>query len=336
LLLALALAACSPKQVPSGPDLAAPRLAEDALVMADGTRLALSRWRPDGAPTAVILGLHGFNDYAEGFALPGRWFARQGMALYAYDQRGFGRTPHRGLWPGTGQLVGDLATAVELIRQRHPETPVYLLGVSMGGAAILSAAGRGQLPEVAGAVLAAPAVWASSEMPFYQRWALWISAHTVPGLELTGAGLDRLASSNIPMLRALGRDPYVVGATRVDAMYGLTRLMTEAFAAGDALDAPTLALYGQRDEIVPPEPTAKLWWRLRARDRTTLALYRQGWHMLLRDLQAPTVWRDIAAWIDRGGRGPLPSAADGRAAAALSTGRIRSLPRPGRIRAGVR
>lgn len=301
--------------------------------MPDGARLPLESWRADGDPDAVFIGLHGFNDYAHAFAMPGRWFAEHGMALYAYDQRGFGRTDHAGLWPGTDALVADLAVAVRLIRTRHPGTPVYLLGASMGGAVILAADGRGGLTGVDGAVLAAPAVWAISEMPFYQRAALWLSVHTVPWMSLSGAGLDRLPSDNIPMLRRFAQDPLVISDTRIDAIFGLTRLMGEALAAAAALDTPTLALYGRHDEIVPPEPTGKLWRQMP--DGHTRGLYDTGWHMMLRDLQAPTVWADIRAWIEQGRRGPLPSGADTAAEAALRSGGIESLPRPKRIRAGV-
>ena len=327
------LTACTPKTVPPGEATQEPRIAADALVMPDGARLPLESWLPDGDPEAVLIGLHGFNDYAHAFAMPGRWFAQHGMALYAYDQRGFGRTDHTGLWPGIDALVGDLRTAVRLIRDRHPDTPVYLLGASMGGAVILAADGRGGLAGVDGAVLAAPAVWAISEMPFYQRWALWLTVHTVPWMSLSGAGLDRLPSDNIPMLRRFGKDPLVISDTRIDAVYGLTRLMGEALAAGEALKVPTLALYGRRDEIVPPGPTEKLWRRLP--EAHTRALYDTGWHMILRDLHAPTVWADIRAWIAQGGTGPLPSGADAAAQAALDTGGIEPLPRPERIRAGV-
>ena len=50
---------------------------------------------------AVILALHGFNDYSNAFEGPGEVWAGHGIATYAYDQRGFGAAPERGLWPGT-------------------------------------------------------------------------------------------------------------------------------------------------------------------------------------------------------------------------------------------
>lgn len=322
--VALLLGACAPRLVPPGPaapDGVTPSVKNSHLRMADGTRLPLRVWPArDGEPDAIILGVHGFNDYSMAFDLPGQWFAAQGDTLYAYDQRGFGATAHAGLWPGTDRLVGDLATTIRLLRARHPDKPFYLLGTSMGGAVILAAAGRDALPEVDGIVLAAPAVWARETMPFYQRWALWLTVHTVPWMRLTGEGLDVQATDNLVELYALGMDPLVIKATRIDAMHGLTDLMSEALAAADSLPAPSLLLYGAKDEIIPAEPTLELWRRVADKPGITPALYEDGWHMVLRDLQAYTVWHDIHSWMERGN--PLPSDADARARRAIRAGRM--------------
>ncbi|RDD60390.1 lysophospholipase [Ferruginivarius sediminum] len=321
-LLVLALAACTPRLVPPGPDAPAgttPAVQENQLRMADGTRLPLRIWPArEGEPKAIVLGVHGFNDYSMAFDLPGQWFAAQGYTLYAYDQRGFGATRYAGLWPGTDALTEDLGTAIVLLRERHPDKPFFVVGTSMGGAVVLAAAERGVLPRVDGAVLAAPAVWGRRTMPFYQRWALWLTVHTVPWMRMTAEGLDILATDNLIELYAMGMDPLVITATRIDAMYGLTDLMSEALEAGDVLPAPTLLLYGAKDEIVPAEPMLELWERVDERPGITPALYDDGWHMILRDRQAYTVWRDIAHWMREGN--PLPSGADRRARQAIAVG----------------
>jgi alpha-beta hydrolase superfamily lysophospholipase len=137
-----AAAGCTPRLIPMGPAIGEPSLADDALVMADGARLPLRKWLPErGAPVhASILALHGFNEYARSFAEDfAPLFTRAGVAVYAYDQRGFGEAPGRGLWAGTRILAEDLATASRLVRARHPGTPLYLLGESMGGAVVLAA-----------------------------------------------------------------------------------------------------------------------------------------------------------------------------------------------------
>jgi len=326
LAVALSLGACAaPQLAPPGPgpvggaDSGGARLESGRFVTADGLSLPLRNWQPAGAPKAVILALHGFNDYSKAFEDPARDWAAMGIATYAYDQRGFGAAPYRGLWAGSDALTGDLADAARALKARYPQLPLYLLGDSMGGAVVLAAMASDDPPPADGIVLAAPAVWARSAMPWYQRSILWLSAHGMPSLELSGRGLKIQASDNIEMLRGLGRDPLVIKETRVDAVYGLVELMDKALAAAPAIEGPALLLYGQHDEIVPREPTFQLWRELPAAQQRVQrqALYDDGWHMLLRDLDAQTVREDVAAWI-ADPTAPLPSGADARAAAALA------------------
>ncbi|HMA11634.1 MAG TPA: alpha/beta fold hydrolase, partial [Steroidobacteraceae bacterium] len=93
-----------------GERVTTPRLESDRVIAADGAVLPLRVWQPQGAPRAVVLALHGFNDYRQAFAEVGPFLAAQGFAIYAYDQRGFGATAQRGIWPGTASLVDDART----------------------------------------------------------------------------------------------------------------------------------------------------------------------------------------------------------------------------------
>ena len=94
----------------------APRFTEHHFVTTDGKRLPLRRWLPRGRVRAVILALHGFNDYSNAFAASGTAWAKDGIAAYAYDQRGFGAAPERGRWPGRAALAIDAATACGILR----------------------------------------------------------------------------------------------------------------------------------------------------------------------------------------------------------------------------
>ena len=209
-------------------------------------------------------------------------------------------------------LSADLKAFTQLVRRRHPDTPLYLLGDSMGGAvAMVTLARHRRIAD--GAVLVAPAVWGRRHMNLFQRALLWVVARTMPWLTLTGEGLEIRPSDNLPMLRALSRDPKVIKRTRVDAIEGLVDLMDAAFAAAPALEGKFLLLYGRRDEIIPAEPSFEVLAQLRARTAARAAIYDRGYHMLLRDLAAETAWKDIAAWIDDA-QAPLPSGAEATAA----------------------
>ena len=163
------LAGCAtPLAQQRGERLSAPRLEADHVIAADGAKLPLSTWRPQGAPRAIVLALHGFNDYRQAFAEVGPFLAAKGFATYAYDQRGFGATAQRGIWPGSAALMDDARTVTALLRQAHPGRPLYLLGESMGGAVAMSI--LAETPAAFdGTVLVAPAVWGRATMNPLQR-----------------------------------------------------------------------------------------------------------------------------------------------------------------------
>jgi acylglycerol lipase len=314
LLVALLLSACAAELHPAGPPVTTPLLDHNHWQATDGASLPLRAWLPPGdKPKAVVLALHGMNDYSNAFDGPGRALAAKGIAVYAYDQRGFGKAPHAGYWSGAGDLAQDLRVAAHLVAERHPGLPLYLLGESMGGAVVILATAEAPPPEVKGIILSAPAVWGRSDMNVFQRIALWLSYNVAPGWQLTGQGLHIKPSDNIEMLRALSRDPLVLKATRVDAIHGLVDLMDAAFAEAPRVRLPTLVLYGEKDEIIPAEPTWDMIEHLPGlRSTQRVALYDRGYHMLMRDLEAAVVLDDIAAWI-ADPAAPLPSGADARA-----------------------
>ena len=137
--------------------------------MPDGVKLPMYRWSHSGKLQAILLGLHGFNDYGMFIKKAATFFGMGGVKVYSYDQRGFGRSPNPGFWPGTAALCQDLIFVTMLLRDRHEGVPIYLLGHSMGGAVLISALSGDDPPLVDGVILVAPAVWGRETMPFYQR-----------------------------------------------------------------------------------------------------------------------------------------------------------------------
>jgi acylglycerol lipase len=310
LSLVALLAGCAelPRNVPQA--TYSPTLGRAHFVAADGAVLPVRAWLPKThPPRAIILGLHGFNDYSKAFESPGGYLRQRGIAVFAYDQRGFGNAPGRGIWAGTATYVADLAAITRQLQHRYPGIPIYLLGESMGAALAIVAMTHEAPPRVDGLILSAPAVWARDLMPWYQRAVLALFAATLPELELTGSGLKIQASDNIEMLRGLGRDPLVIKSTRVAAVDGLSDLMDAAQARAGALKLPLLVLYGQRDEVIPLPPVVAMLNKLVNRPDVRMALYPEGYHLLLRDLNATVPLGDIAAWINDH-QAPLPSAYD--------------------------
>jgi acylglycerol lipase len=320
----VAMAACTPTVVGLGPETQAPTLETERLVARDGATLPLRSWRPDGEPRAAIVALHGFGDHAEAFALPAPNWARDGIVTYAYDQRGFGRGPHRGRWAGTDAYVADLADALTLVRARHPGLPVFVLGESMGGAVAMVAAARGAIDPADGLILVAPAVRGSAALGPIATGTMRVLANTVPWLSGPSGSAGIRPTDNVALLRSFSRDPLVLRTPRVDMVWGLIGLMDEAVAAAPGIAQPSLVLVGGRDIIVPDGAIAGMLARMPATgpNARRVAVYDDGWHMLLRDLQGARVQADVAHWVISRRSAPdqpLPSGADRRALVAQST-----------------
>lgn len=310
------LGACAPlAQMPGSPgaSFGGPSLGPDAFVTGDGKRLGLSVWPAEGEaePWAVIVGLHGMNDYAEAFTLAAPVWSAAGVTTYAYDQRGFGRSPQRGIWGGTELMIEDLRTACALARARHPDAVLAVVGESMGGAVAVAAFGSERPPDADRLILSAPAVWGWDAQPLLYKTSLWVGAHTFPAYAGTPPSLFTRkirASDNIEHLRRMRKDRNLLFRTRIDAVYGLVGLMQRAATGVGAIKRPppVFYAYGMNDTIIEEAPTLVAVRQLRPGDRS--AHYERGYHMLTRDLQGPVVSRDMLSFI-RDPEAPLPSGA---------------------------
>jgi alpha-beta hydrolase superfamily lysophospholipase len=308
-VVVMLLTACARAQVQiPGDQPGEPQLAYNHALMEDGYRLPLGHWLPDTPARAVVLALHGFNDFHQSHAPLASRLADNGVAVYAYDQRGFGDTPQAGIWPGTDRLVSDTRTMIRLLRQRYPERPLYLLGESMGVAVAIIAATTIPIPDLDGLILQAPAVWGREIQPWYQRLGLWLGVRITPGLELDAAWVDAEPTDDPQWRDYWAGHPLVRQESRIDTLAGVSELMDQALSASGWITLPTLILYGGRDEIIPAEAVCHMLYRLPSVQANHLAFayYPEGWHFLTRDSRSGETRRDIVAWV-RDPSAELPS-----------------------------
>jgi acylglycerol lipase len=325
-LMLWALAACAPLQqgplqFDRAPDAG---FSENWFTSFDGAELGLDVWRPEPArseafgpnageaaegtvPETVIIAIHGMNDYAGAFRDAGAWWREQGATVYAYDQRGFGRSPRSGIWPEHEVMRRDLRTAVKVAREQHPDARIAVVGESMGASVAITAFAGDDPPDVDALILSGPGLRGWSALPWYYSVSLWASAHVRPGwVVVPPKGVRITPTDNNDKLREMWNDPLVQKTNRIDSVYGVVSIMEEADARISQLPKkiPTLLLYGARDEVIPPNGVQRAARKLPAHVKT--AYYANGYHMLMNDLQAKTVWADILAFVDDP-RAPLPS-----------------------------
>jgi acylglycerol lipase len=104
----------------------------------------------------------------------------------------------------------------------------------------------------------------------------------------------------------------VIKSPRVDLVWGLVNAMDGALEAAPKLKGPMLIAYGARERVVPPSIMRMLARRIPDDPTIKFAVYDEGYHLLLRDLQAGRVQQDVLSWM-LDPQAPLPSGADKRA-----------------------
>jgi alpha-beta hydrolase superfamily lysophospholipase len=272
-----------------------PRLHPDRVMTGDATRLPLVSWQPEGELHGIVLALHGYGDYRQAFAALGPWLAQRGLALVAYDQRGFGETSARGSWPGAATRVQDLADVVEALRADEPQLPLIVLGESMGGSVALAGLASGQVQGVDRLILAAPGV-RSSDLPLQQLHdlALRLGALALPWLaiELRRGGQPWLAPEEA---ERFADDPLILRELSVGTYDGLIELADLASFGAEAELPPTLVLYGELDATIRRAAIDELMERLGARGAQRL--YPDRHHLLLHEATREELFADCLAWL---------------------------------------
>lgn len=301
LLLVFSLSACA---VPFGVPHASPGhpiVTNGYFALPDGARLPYRYYPASGPAHAVVLALHGYTDSRDGWKMLAGVLNAEGIAVYAPDQSGFGATINRGQWPGTDTLVDEAREMAVLLRAKYPDTKLFVMGESMGGAIGILLGASSDPPPVDGYILSAPAVWGGKALNPALRATLRIAALAAPYKRLTGSSAHVLASDNIPALIAFGEDPLTLDAPSIANIAGLVKLMGQAQAACKDFNQPALFLYGGHDELIPPGAMRRCWLALPAdaleSGRIILAFYPPDYHLIERDLERATPDGDIGSFI---------------------------------------
>ena len=318
LLLMLVLAGCATHLAPPGPPIEPARETADAFVMPDGMRLPYRAWLPEGAPWAVMLALHGMNDSRDAWEIPAPDFAAAGIAVFSPDQRGFGDTRRRA---ATGRARPRWWTTPGAWRRccgaRYPHARLILMGESMGAAALMCLA---TAPDRAGRRHLCAGVTGGLEPvgdePVRARWAVADRRGCCPGSPSPANQHTSWPATTSAALIRLSRDPLTIHDTRFDTIDGLVNLMDAAAAAAPRFNAPSLFLYGGKDELIPPGcHGAGLAGPAAGAGAGVLP---RGYHLLLRDLERAGPIGDVINWL-LVPAAPLPSGAEAAAAAWLAS-----------------
>ncbi len=261
-----------------------------------GVRLYYRAWLPSSASRAVLVNLHGLGDHSGLYPNLASYFPPRGIALYAYDMRGNGRSPgQRAYVREWDEYRGDLEAFLDQVRQREGANPIFLLGNSLGGLVVLEYA-LVQPRGISGVVAAAAPLGKLGVPPLLMALGR-VFSRVLPRFAIR-TGMD---------LSGLARDPAVVEAVLADPFFhrwGTARLSTEVTKAIERVQAaapkfplPLLILHGSEDRMVPPDGSRQFFSQVQHPDREYRE-YPGAYHGLFADAGYEAVLRDVERWIE--------------------------------------
>jgi acylglycerol lipase len=271
---------------------------EGQLEGAKGLEIYWQGWQGEAPTRATVVISHGAGEHSGRYERVAVQLAALGYPVYALDHRGHGHSGgRRALVDRLDNAAADLDLLVERARSEHPDTPLFLLGHSLGGTIALRYALRHQ-DKLDGLILSGP-----------------VAAVDLPPAPVRLAA--KALSATLPWMGALAVDPAVVSrdpaeveAYRTDPLvhHGKlpVRTVAEIAAATErfpeqvgSLTLPILLVHGSEDRLAPVRGSRTVHERAGSDDKT-LKIYDGLFHEVLNELpeDRARVLADIVAWLN--------------------------------------
>lgn len=261
-----------------------------------GLKIHTRSWQAQGKARAVMILVHGFNAHGGYMQWPGEQFAAKGLAAYALDLRGRGKSEGERFYVEKfSDYLGDVHKLVNIARSEHPGLPIYVLGHSAGGVIATSYVFEHQ-DEIAGLVCESFAF--DVGLPHLVQLALQGISHLAPHLHVFS--LNNADFSRDPKaVEAMNNDPLIAKESQpAETASEMLKAAERLKANMPQFTAPVLIIHGTDDKATRPAGSQYFYDNAGSTDKT-LKLYDGHYHDLLNDVGKETVLVDIQSWVDK-------------------------------------
>jgi len=252
---------------------------------------------PTANPRAVLILAHGLAEHSGRYGEFSSFFADAGIATYALDFPGHGRSDgKRGHIRDFQEYTEALVGLLSLAREAHPDIPFVLFGHSMGGLIAANFLLQHQSEFVA-AVLTGAAIQSPQQPSSIVLFINRVIASVMPRL-----GVLRMDASGI------SRDPQVISDYENDPLVyrgkATAGLVTALFSAmkrvvdnATSIRLPMLIMHGSVDSLTAVEGSKLLHDSISSEDKK-IVIYDGLYHEILNEPERKNVMEDILQWLE--------------------------------------
>ena len=262
-----------------------------------GINLFSQSWHPESEPKAAMAIVHGVAEHSDRYQNLVDNLVDLGCALYAFDQRGHGRSEgQRSYIESWDEYRADLGTFLSLVREHQPTLPLFTYGHSMGALVILDYLLHGFNGLTGVIVSGSPIDSSDAASPALVATARVLSV-IWPTFSLSTPINPAHLSCDARVVQAYQEDPEVSKALPV--RWGTEYLRTQEWVKKHAseIEIPILIVHGGDDLLCAPEGSQYLYNQISSDDKT-LKIYPSYFHEIHNEPGHVIVMEDINTWID--------------------------------------
>jgi acylglycerol lipase len=272
--------------------------AESQFIQAsDGVELHYLRWSSGPAPPwAVVIFLHGIASHAGWFGETAADLLEQGVAVYAPDRRGSGRSGGpRGHLARYERALDDVEQIVRLVAAEQEGTPVFLAASSWAAKlAIVYAVLRPT--SLSGLMLLGPGLTPGVNLSPARQMKVMVGHVVAPMACLPIPLTPELYTANPPYLEFIRADPLRLLEATAQFFWQTARLDRRRRRTSERLRLPLLVLQGQDDAMIDVPKTRRWFERLDLQDKTYRS-YPGAGHTLDFEPDRSRYLADMLTWL---------------------------------------
>ena len=269
---------------------------EDSFRGTNGIHLYYQYWLPANEPRAILLIVHGLAEHSGRYMNIVNHFVPKGFAIYGFDLPGHGKSEGlRGYIERFSCFLDNLDAFLDVVRSRHHNSKIFIMGHSMGGTIATAYAVQHQ-HKFDGLIVSGATLFAGSSISPLQIILAKIFSLLLPKIGITVIDASAI-SRDEAVVNNYVNDPLVyrgkirarLGAEFIRTMQVLPRQMPD-------IALPILIMHGTADRLSNPKSSELLYERASSDDKT-LKLYTGFYHEIFNEPGREQVFADMESWL---------------------------------------
>lgn len=261
----------------------------------DGTKLFYLKDIPK-KPVANILINHGFAEHCSRYDYVAKRLKEENIGVYRYDLRGHGRSQSKkGHIRDFMDFAKDADEMVDLIKKENPDTPLFMLGHSMGG--FVTCLYGIQYPNrLEGQIFSGAAVRRVPQVEGFKGDLYRFINLFLPNMKVKNQ-LSKDICSVSKVVEEYERDPMVLTEATLNFYVQFLVKGTDWIEKNiEKYRCTCLITHGEKDKIVPKETAIYLYNSISSKDKE-IKIYDDLYHEILNERERDKILFDMINWL---------------------------------------